>query len=343
MKSVSTCVPLRLDLSGGTLDIWPVHLALPRPAVTVNAALDLPSEARVESLGAGSPSIRLASSDLAARATYDDPDALRAALAAGTCPLPLLGHAALAAAPEGGYALDTKARSPKGAGLGGSSALLAAVVGALCAWRSERWRLDQIQRLAQDVETALLRTPTGYQDYFPPLYGGVLALEGAPGGVVVEPLPVDRAHLARRLRLLYTGEPHESGLTNWGVVRAYLDGEPRTVSALERLAEISRAQRAAFRAGDLDAALTLMVEDGAVRREMAPGVATPAIERLDREGREAGALGTKICGAGGGGCVMVVLPEDRETGARVDRWIAGCGVDALPLRLVSEGLAYRNR
>lgn len=341
MERLTTCVPLRLDFAGGTLDIWPLHLALAEPAVTVNVALDLPAEVQVEPLDG--EAIRLASRDLGGEAHYADPAALRSALSNGSCPLPLLGHAALLAAPEGGYALETSARSPKGAGLGGSSALLVAVIGALTAARGARQDLRTIQRMAQDVETALLRTPTGYQDYFPPLYGGLLALEGAPGGVRVETLAIDLGHLERRLRLLYTGEPHESGLTNWGVVRAYLDGETHTVDALEHLARISRAQRHAFRAEDLDAALALIVEDGAVRRTMAPGVATAEIDRLDAGAREAGALGTKICGAGGGGCVLVVLPDDAPVAAAVDGWLATSGAQQIPLQLVAEGLAYRNR
>ncbi|MDJ0976527.1 MAG: hypothetical protein QNJ98_18870 [Planctomycetota bacterium] len=341
MQPTATRVPLRLDLSGGTLDIWPLHLALPEPAVTVNVALEVPAEVEIAPLdGSG---IHLASVDQGLEASYDTPALLEEALAARLCPLALLGHAALAAAPEGGYALTTTATSPKGAGLGGSSALLVAVIGGLLEARGERAPLEAIRQLAQDVETALLRTPTGYQDYYPPLHGGLLALEGAVGGIVVEPLGVDLAQLEGRLRLLYTGEPHESGLTNWGVVRAYLDGEAHTVDALHRLADISRAQREAFRASDLDAALALVVEDGAVRRQMAPGVATPTIDALDEGARAAGALGTKICGAGGGGCVMVVLPDDAAVAAAVDAWIPGCGADQLPARLVPEGLTYRNR
>lgn len=343
MQHAATRAPLRLDLSGGTLDIWPLHLALPEPAVTVNVALDLPAEVEIEPLDGDAPAIHLASRDQGREATYADPAQLGEALRHDACPLALLGHAALAAAPGGGYTLTTTARSPKGAGLGGSSALLVAAIGALLDARGERASRERIQHLAQDVETTLLRTPTGYQDYYPPLFGGLLALEGAPGGVVVERLDVDLGQLAARLRLVYTGEPHESGLTNWGVVRAYLDGEPATVEALHALATLARAQREAFRRGDLDRALTLLVEDGDVRRRMAPGVATPSIDALDRAAREAGALGTKICGAGGGGCLMVALPDDAERARRVDAWLERCGAEPMPLRLVPEGLSYRNR
>lgn len=340
MKSVLARVPTRLDLSGGTLDIWPLHLALPEPAVTVNVALDVGAEVRVRAKPPGEIGVSLVSRDQGTEVHYETPLDLDAALADGTCPLPLLGRSAAAVGPGGGFTLETNAKSPQGAGLGGSSALLVALVGALHAAVDEPVEPGALLRLAQDVETALLGMPTGYQDYHPPLFGGLLALEGAPGGVVVERLEMPLAELGARLRVVYTGAPHVSGITNWNVVRAYLDGEETTRRALHELARIARTQRTALREGDLDAALGALVEDGAVRRRMAPAVDTPEIGRLDAGVRAAGALGTKICGAGGGGCVMVALPK-ADDGA-VDRWLtanaAEGGSRVLDARLAEGGL-----
>ena len=194
-----------------------------------------------------------------------------------------------------------------------------------------------LQPIAQDVETALLATPTGYQDYFPPLLGGCLALERRVGGLGIERLPVDLEALGARLRLAYTGEPHESGITNWGVVRAYIDGERTTVDALHAIAEQATTARDALSRGDLDAAFDAILADGAARRVMAPGVSTPTIEALDAAVREAGALGTKICGAGGGGCVLILLP-DAAAGPAVDAALAAGPCEPMALELVAEGL-----
>jgi D-glycero-alpha-D-manno-heptose-7-phosphate kinase len=333
MLRTQASAPLRIDLAGGTLDIWPLYLVLPEPAVTVNAALDLRSRAVVEP----SDDVVLVSVDQGAEARYRDLDALRRAQASGACPLPLLAEAALAVSPAGGVSLTTSAAGPAGSGLGGSSALLAAVLGALLEAEGRRPGRRALQSLAQDVETRVLGKPTGYQDYFPALYGGCLAIEGAPGGLRVEPLDIDPDALSRRLRLVYTGLPHASGITNWGVIRAYLDGEPQTVAALRELAVISREARGALRAGDLDGALAAVVADGAVRRRMAPGVTTPEIEALDAAVREAGALGTKVCGAGGGGCVLIAL-GDRD-GAAVDAALAAHAVEPMALRFEPAGLS----
>lgn len=342
LRSVRTRVPLRLDLSGGTLDIWPLYLSLPEPGVTVNVGLDVPTVAEVEAHAPGDESVRLVSTDLGLEEAFETPGHIRTALYTGTCQLPLLARAALAAAPSGGFTLTTNAQSPSGAGLGGSSALGGAMIAALHAARGIEIDKVAIQRIAQDLETSLMRKPTGYQDYYPPLYGGLLALEGATGGVQVERLPVDLDALAARLRLVYTGEPHVSAVTNWETVRAFIEGESHAQSSIRALAELSLSQRDAFRSGDVDAALRIAVNDGQFRQRMAPGVSTAEIERIDAGVRDAGAVGTKICGAGGGGCVMVILEADPGTHGPVDAWLdanlASGGSRQMPLRLDPEGL-----
>lgn len=336
MEAASAAVPVRIDLAGGTLDIWPVNLALRRPAVTVNAALDLPMTARIAPRDDGA--IGLTSLDLGREETHTDRAALARALDGDACALPLLARAVLAVPDAAGLDLATEARLPAGSGLGGSSALLGAVLGALHAAVGIAVAPRDLQPLAQDVETALLGTPTGYQDYFPPLLGGCLALERRVGGLEIERLPVDLAALSARLRLVYTGEPHESGITNWGVVRAFLDGEAATVDAVHAIAAHAERVRAALRRGDLDEAFEAMLADGDARRAMAPGVTTPTIEALDAAVRGAGGLGTKICGAGGGGCVLVLLP-DANAGPGIDAVLRAGPWEPMPLTLVGTGLA----
>ena len=85
-------------------------------AVTVNAALDLPAEARVTP--SDDARIRLVSHDQGLDATFADEAALREALSDGSCALPLLGLAVQHAGPTGtGLTVETWAQSPEGAGL----------------------------------------------------------------------------------------------------------------------------------------------------------------------------------------------------------------------------------
>lgn len=340
MHRIVASAPVRLDLAGGTLDIWPLYLTLPPPALTVNVALDLPARASIEPRPPGDTRITLASTDRGESATFADLPALTAALRRGSGGLKLLAHAVAAVAPAGGFTLTTSATSPAGAGLGGSSALLVTVLGALLAAEGRTSDTEALRRLAQDLEAMLLRGPTGYQDYYPPLLGGCLRLEGRAGGLDVRPLPVDLATLQRRLRLIYTGEPHHSGLTNWGMLRAYLDGEEPTVRGLGAVADAAREVSELLERGDLDGALRAVVDEGRMRVGLAEGVSTPAIQALDEAVRGAGAWGTKICGAGGGGCVLVVLPPG-PLGEPLERALRQPGASELPVRLVARGLDVR--
>jgi len=334
VKAVRARAPVRIDLAGGTLDIWPLYLAL-GGVVTVNAALDLPVEARVEPHGGGG--ITLHSEDLGREASYADLSALGAACTARACPLPLLAEAVRAVGPRGGFTLATRAAPPTGSGLGTSSALLGAALGALLEAEGRGRPPRAIQPLAQDVETSLLATPTGHQDYLPPLLGGCLAIRAGIGGLDIRTLPVDLDALGARLRLAYTGEPHESGITNWGVVKGWLDADRTTRGAFAALRGIAYDLERALSSGDLESALDAVIRDGAERRRMAPGVTTATIDALDVAVRAAGARGTKICGAGGGGCVLVVL-EDLAAGAAVDEVLARGPWSPLPLRLTADGL-----
>ena len=335
MSTVTARCPVRIDLAGGTTDIWPLPLVLGGEIVTVNAALDLPAQATVAART--DDVVSLASRDQDRQVQYDDTDALRSALADGTCPLPLLGLAATHGGPTQGLTIVTEAGSPDGAGLGGSSALLVALVGALASVRGDTPDPTDHLALAQDIETSLLKTPTGFQDYHPPLHGGCLALHRHVGGLTRERLPVDLAALERRLRIVYTGVPHHSGITNWGVVRAVFDGDRKITEALRHIGHNAAAVRDAFAADDVDSALAGVLEDGRLRTRLGEHVVTPEIEALDRAVREVGALGTKVLGAGGGGCVLVVLaPGDH--GAAVDRAIAGGPGQAIPVHLTESGM-----
>ena len=339
MRPLSGSVPVRIDLAGGTIDIWPIHLTLPEPGVTVNAAVDLPARVVVTPLPGDE--VRLESEDRATSARFESMEDLRASLEADG-PLPLLARAVEAVVPEGGVSVTTTATSPQGAGLGGSSALLACVLATLAEAAGRGLEREDVRRLAQDLETAVVGGPTGYQDYYPPLFGGCLALEGRPGGVRVERLPVDLEVLSRRLRLVWTGVPHDSGLTNWGAMRAYFDGEPTTRDALLEIAVLAREARDALRRGDLDRALDVVVAEGRVRRRMAPGITTARIEALDAAVRAAGAVGTKPLGAGGGGCVLVVLRDGPEPASPAGA-LATEGSRPLPCRLTEEGISFMER
>ena len=78
--------------------------------------------------------------------------------------------------PESGFMLETHSESPAGAGISGSSALMIATAAALARFIGREIDIEQIRVIAQNVEAQLIRVPTGCQDYYPAMYGGVSAI-----------------------------------------------------------------------------------------------------------------------------------------------------------------------
>ena len=134
--------------------------------------------------------------------------------------------------------------------------------------------------MAQNVECQTIRVPTGVQDYRPALYGGIAAIELGVDGVHRVPLDVDPAELERRLVLAYTGAPRNSGTNNWEITKRHLDGDRDIFECFERIRDAAAGMRAAFQAGDWDEVGRQLAREWATRKQLAPGVTTPAIDTL---------------------------------------------------------------
>jgi D-glycero-alpha-D-manno-heptose-7-phosphate kinase len=315
---IRSSAPTRIDLAGGTIDVSPICHALERPAVTVNLAIDL--RARVEVARTGDGFVEIVSTDRNER--------LRLPVAA-------LRHDRLGLAtrlvewfgPAQGISVQTTCTAPPRAGLGGSSALAVALAGALAALHDAPFAPG----VAKNVETAHLRVPTGYQDYYPAWYGGVLALTAATGGIEVTRLAGAEDFLARHLMLADTRIEHSSGLNNWEVVKRFCDGDAPTVRSLNAINACASRMRAAVSAGDLDGVAAALNDEWTERRRLAPVVTNEKIEAIIAAARGAGARAAKICGAGGGGCLVILVDEagDRAVASAIEA-AGGAVIDVAP-------------
>lgn len=290
--------PARVDLAGGSLDLWPLGL-LVEGAQTVNVALSLEAEARLEQTGA--PGIELQSEDFGCRYLWSPGGSPGA--------LPLLERYCRHFALGGGWRLTTASGSPAGAGLGGSSALSVAVARALARATGRTVNDERLVTECRDIEAQELGIPTGVQDFWPALRGGVLRIRYAPGPVGVEPLPVDLTALGRRMVVAYTGRSRLSARTNWELYRRFFDGDRQTREAFEGIAAAARDMERALTAGEFDGAGEALAREMRHRARLAPGIETPESLALAEAARGAGALGAKVCGAGGGGCLVFLVRE----------------------------------
>jgi D-glycero-alpha-D-manno-heptose-7-phosphate kinase len=325
--------PCRVDLAGGTLDIWPLYLYHPG-AVTVNFAINRFTRCTVESLD--STEFRLQSSDLQAAETYRSLADLEAAAKPR---LPLAIYLLRFFRPRAGLSMRTDSESPPGAGIAGSSALMIATASALNRLTGSGHGPERIREIAQNVEAQIIRVPTGVQDYYPALYGAFSAVELGAGGVRRVAIPVNLDDFNQRIVLCYTGAPRNSGINNWEVTKAYINGDRKVQRNFAHIAAIASAMRAAVEKADWSEAGRLLREEWSHRRGNLPGISTPAIDRLIPLARRAGSLGAKVCGAGGGGCVFFLV--ERGAQERVSRAIANAGGEILPVQVAAHGVTIR--
>jgi D-glycero-alpha-D-manno-heptose-7-phosphate kinase len=168
----------------------------------------------------------------------------------------------------------------------------------------------------RDVETRVLGKPAGVQDYYPPLTGGLHRLVFEPGRVVVRRNDADAGAWLRHLTLFDTGAAHSSGMNNWEIFRARLEGDRRVAEALDRVRVAAASMAEAAGRDDFEAMGRALAAEWDARRRLAPVVSSPTIERAIEAAVAAGAWGGKACGAGGGGCVVILSPPDRAAAVR---------------------------
>jgi D-glycero-alpha-D-manno-heptose-7-phosphate kinase len=292
--------PTRVDLAGGTLDMWPLHTFVGE-ALTINVAIDIYTEVDLVPKSE-SKKIRILSPDLNFEYDFDDlEEFLRD-------PRPQLKYYQMLVGffkPPHGFHLETRSMSPVGGGLGGSSSLLISMLKAfsLMSKRKLGSVLDIVQ-LSHNLEASLLRTPTGTQDYIPAITGGLNFIEYGMSGIEIiteDPAPFWEDHFL----LVHTGRSHHSGLNNFEVLKSAVSGDPQVLGALHEISFISRELQKALNSKSWDRLPLLFAREYKARIQLTEAFSSPEIRRLQDLALSFGLPGVKICGAGGGGCVLI--------------------------------------
>jgi D-glycero-alpha-D-manno-heptose-7-phosphate kinase len=339
---VSAVVPTRIDLAGGTLDVYPLYL-FEGGGLTVNAAINIYGHVTVEERP--DAQIHICSEDTGAEESFASLAEME--LGSGLD----LAKRALSfyhkqGDPRRGLNVTLRSEAPHGSGLGASSALLMALSCALNEIENLGLSKDRIIDLGANIEAQVIGVPTGKQDYFPPLFGGVCSIWFDVGGHRLERL--DEAqyggsdlidHLNEHLILTFTNISRFSGAANWAMLKRYIEREGDTVAHMRRIKEVAQALRQSLVAGDLDEFARLLAAEWETRKALAEGVTTPEIERIIAAAEARGARASKLCGAGGGGCMITYAePEDAPT---VREALVDAGAMLMPFRIVPEGIRIR--
>lgn len=322
--------PCRVDLAGGTLDIWPLFL-FHENAVTMNVAVDRYTRVWIETRP--DPEIHVTSRDLGKQEIFSS---LSALIESPKYSLPLVAWQLRYWRPTTGLNIETVSEAPAGAGISGSSSLMITVASAMNKLMATRHPLEKVREIAQNIEAQIIRVPTGCQDYYPPMYGGVNAIEMGPGGIHRVGIDIDHAEFNQRMVLAYTGEPRNSGINNWEVNKAHIDGVKRVHKNFEQIAAISGGVRAALEKSDWAELARLIRAEWKHRRTNAPGITTPLIDNLIKVTSKKGAQAAKVCGAGGGGCVFFLV--EKGTKQKVQDAITAAGAQVLDVKIAPRGV-----
>ncbi|MDP2872413.1 MAG: GHMP kinase [Bacillota bacterium] len=249
-----------------------------------------------------------------------------------TGPLALTG-AVLRAAGDLGSGLDlvSASEAAPGSGLGASSALVVAILGAVRAWQGRPWTNAQLAELAYRVERIDLGLSGGRQDQYAAVFGGLNFLEFLPGRTIVNRLQLPRGvddGLKASLLLCYTGKGHPNEDLIGQQVASFRAGERKVVAALEHLKELAVVMKQALERGDLESFAGLLAQGWEHKKALADGISDPAIDRMYQAALDAGALGGKLLGSGGGGHLLLFCPPSSR--ARVVGAVQGHGCREVP-------------
>lgn len=332
-KTIWATAPCRADLAGGTLDLWPLYLFHPG-AVTVNFALSIFTSCRITP--GPDKAIRLRSLDTKKEDYFANFDEL------AKSKQPKHGLAVQLIKffkPEGGFTLETNSESPAGAGISGSSAMMIATTAALARYTGQKVSPEEMRVIAQNVEAQLIHVPTGCQDYYPALYGGVNTIHLDPGGIYREEIKASAEDIDSRFMVIYTGAPRQSGINNWEVFKAHINGDKKVVKNFETISEIAQGMHHAMKAADWDQVAYLIREEWKLRRSNHDHISTPLIDRLVAVAAKTGGRAAKVCGAGGGGCVLFMVKDGAKE--RVIEAIRINGGQVLPCKMSPEGLTVK--
>ncbi len=214
-----------------------------------------------------------------------------------------------------GFELDLRSEAPRGSGLGGSSAVTAAILGTMIEYLGVVLDPYELSELNYIIERQDLGIAGGKQDQYATTFGGFNVIEFWKDRISVTPLRVspDVLHdLEDHLVLCYTGKVRPS----LGIVEkrmhAYEQGDQRVLDGMHRLHQMVYEAKDILLKGRLREFGELLDEGMTNKRRMNPDVSTPDIDELYEIARKNGAIGGKLLGAGGGGYLLLLVEERRR-------------------------------
>jgi D-glycero-alpha-D-manno-heptose-7-phosphate kinase len=318
--------PMRFDLAGGTLDLWPIWAILGK-ACTVNVSISLYSECEI--IPRNDAIIEIESQDFHKSWKFSN---LNEFLNSQEKELLFYQAHVMHWLPKQGFFMRTRSESPVGGGLGGSSSLSISVYKTFMQWLNLKQDIHEIVKACSNIEAYILKTPTGTQDYYGAASSGLNIIDFDFSGTKLQRLTNHAQVMANKLMIVYTGKSHHSGINNWQVLKKYIDGDLETNKALIRLKNTAEEMKQCCLSQEWQKIPELFVEEYEARLMLAESFVSPEILKLKEIADLNGAEGFKICGAGGGGCVGLWIKEG--TRSRLKQAVQAQGFQVLDVQIL---------
>lgn len=324
--------PARIDFAGGPSDVAP--FCIEEGGAVVNAAINIYAYVQGETTKDNSYRITSENFDISATfASYQD------LIDRDVTEIHFLQKMVQHVRPTQGVDLFVRSQAPPGAGLGSSGAVGVATLAVLKSLTGANIDLARLAIEAVEVETQMAAVVGGCQDQIAAVNGGFQFIKVKEEGVEVQQLSIQEytiAELEARSLLCYTGQARLSGGVISEVMLDYQRGDKRTRAVLRRIRDIAALIRDALMSGNVDDFAELVKENWQQRRQLHPAISTNETDTLMEVALREGAVGGKLLGAGGGGCVYLIC--GLSSIGKVTRSIEKLGVRVLPFSFVSHGL-----
>jgi D-glycero-alpha-D-manno-heptose-7-phosphate kinase len=333
MRILRSKAPLRISFAGGGTDVSPYPEE--KGGAVLNCTIDKFAYATLESVPDGAGRVAVESLDYNLKVNYEKPSELLEET--GELDLVKAALRVLRRSANGNEASDSlklilHSDAPPGTGLGSSSTMVVALVGAFQQYLRQPWTAYDIAELAYEIERTEFGMKGGRQDMYAAAFGGFNFIEFEGSRTIVNPLKIRSDvlnELAYRLLLCYTGTSHYSNDIIERQQRSYVERRGDTVSALDATKQLAVDMKNELLRGNLDEMGRLLDAGWQLKKRFTEGITNERIDAFYAKARAAGALGGKLVGAGGGGYLLLfcdfarqaeVARAVQQAGGRVERF-----------------------
>lgn len=212
-----------------------------------------------------------------------------------------------------GFEIQIHSDAPVGSGLGSSSSLVVCLIGLFVKWLNLSMSLYDIAKMAYEIERIDMGIKGGYQDQYASVFGGFNFIEFYKDKTIVNPLRIKKDilnELEYNLLLCFTGK------TRMGenIIKKQVSEYEENVKYLHELKNLTHDMKNALLTGELNNFGKLLHESWENKRKLTNGISNLYIDELVNVGRNAGALGQKVLGAGGGGYLLFYCQNKQKVG-----------------------------